>query len=298
MSLSKSTLSFGIFGAVIAAGFLVWFFMSGKSGNKMLEEVDDKLVRHELSWAGRGKDYAQYQITLWGEDSTSYIVTYRIPASVGRVPGLVVLHTIDSAKEVFELMNRVENASDCAILAINAGQYLKRDGSGKILMGDKDLESGLVSGLRAVDLAIEFLRGHSIVDTSAVYLLGIGEASLLALPAAANHQEILKGVACINPEAMMNLKSWGKSDFASPIGWVGKTGTLQALLVMKGVGKSEFGLYNAFPATVNRMNAESLNEIEDIMTVIQWIWKDRPRGDTPEFKPGKPTKDKTAVFRK
>jgi pimeloyl-ACP methyl ester carboxylesterase len=286
----------------MVAGFFVWFLTRGQYTNNMLSDVDDQLVKHELAWAGRGRDYAQYQLTLSGQDNKSYAALYRIPASVERVPALVVLHTMDSTKAVFDLLNQVENSSDCAILAVNTAQYLKRDGSGRFLSSNSDLGQGLVSGLHAADLAIAFVRGHSIVDTSAVYLVGIDEASLLAMPAAANHQEKLKGVVCINPDAMMSMRNWGKDDFASPVGWANRIGSLQVLIVTTNGEKDLTEFAGAFPTTASRVIATSQNvpdkSSQGLASAIRWICKDRPRRDTSEFDPGKPKKDQSAVFRK
>ncbi len=282
---------------------ILWFVTREHYTDEMLSAVDDKLLNHELSWAGRGRDYAQYTVTCEGQER-SYKVLYRIPASTAKAPALVIVHMIDSTEAVFDLMNNAENAKDCAIAAINVKEYFALDEKGRIKTKNVVLGRGLVDGLHAVDLAIEFVQGHRIVDTSAIYLVGIGEAALLALPAADNYSSSLKGVACIDADAMMSLKDWDSKDFASPIGWAGKMSSLKAMLVSTGGTSAESGMAsfaNSF-ASVDRIQSSSQNVQEKysvaLGSTIQWVWKDRPRIPDKTTVPKPPSSDNSVVIRK
>ena len=138
-SLFKSLSTYWMFAAIMVAGFLVWFFTRGQFSNDMLTEVDDQLIKHELKWEGRGREYAQYRVVMYGQDDKIYEAQYRIPATMVNVPCLIVLHMMDSTKAVFDLLNGVENSGDCAIAALNMGEYLKADNNGKFPTGNSEL---------------------------------------------------------------------------------------------------------------------------------------------------------------
>ncbi|MBU1636098.1 hypothetical protein KKC97_00340 [bacterium] len=289
---------------IILLPAVIWFqFIREEYTDKMLSEVNDKLLNHELSWAGRGRDYAQYTVICLGETG-SCTMLYRIPATTERVPAVVLVHDFDSTEAVFDMLSQVEHIGDCAVAAINVSDYFKLDKNGSIRTKNKLMGKGMLTGLGAVDLAIEFVRGHRIVDTTAIYLVGIGEAGVLVMPAAANYGKYLKGVAYIDADAMMSLKNWDENDFASPIGWAKKAKPMRTLMVSTGgssAAKGTAALASAF-AKVDQFQAASQN-VQDKYRIafgstIGWIWTDRPRTEQKEIKPTPPNPEHSVVVKK
>ena len=285
---------------VILLPAIIWFqFIREEYTNKMLSEVSDQLLEHDLSWAGRGRDYAQYTVTCLGKEKSCHLA-YRIPATTNRVPALVIVHTIDSVTTVFEMMNKAQDASSCVMAAINIAEYCERGSEGKLRTKNKVLGRGLMDGMDAVDLAIEFVRGHNLVDTNAVYLVGIGEAGVLAIPAAANYAKSLKGVVCIDADAMLSLKEWDEDDFASPIGWAKKLPPMKKLLVSTG-GTTDAVFLSAF-ANAEQIQASSQNVQEKysvaLGSAIDWVWKDRPRSEEQDIEMEAPKPENSVVIKK
>lgn len=297
---------------VISAGFffvvllpaVIWFnFIREEYSDKMLSKVNDKLLSHELAWVGRGRDYAQYSVSCFGETGSCKML-YRIPAATERVPAIVLIHDLDSTQVVFDMLNKVERINNCAVAAINVSEYFKYDKNGSIRTKNKHLGKGMLAALGAVDLALEFVRGHRIVDTTAIYLVGIGDAGLLVMPAAVDYGQSVKGVAYIDADAMMALKKWDEDDFASPIGWAKRAKPLRALMVSTGgnsAAKGTTALASAF-SKVDQVQAASQN-VQDKYSIalgstVSWIWQDRPRVEQKEITPTPPNPDNSIMVKK
>jgi len=98
------------------------------------------------------------------------------------VPAIVVLHANRDTLEILEWLKDVPGAAQCAIVGVNVADYLARDDDGRVRSSNKWLGRSLLPSLHAVDLAIEFVSGHRIVDTEAIYVAA-GESGAQRLDA-------------------------------------------------------------------------------------------------------------------
>jgi hypothetical protein len=207
------------------------------------------------------------------------------------------------ADEVFARLNEIDMSSSCAIVCIDVSQFFDQDGEGNLRTENKYLGRAIIPALKATDLALEFIRGHRIVDSAAVYLVAMGGANLIGLPAAANYGDGLAGFASIQPEAMFELNA-GNEEFAAPAYWAPRMKT-EKILFVNAEGKTASlrltELAAALPGTSSKMNAPASSEREGFVrglgATIQWIMKDRPKSGAAPTAPA-PSKEESIIVRK
>jgi len=284
----------------VAALVIVYFIARERYTNEMISAVDDSLIKHDLIWAGRGADFAQYVLVLHGRDGATYQGTYRVPASVDPVPAIVVLHANRDTLEILEWLKDVPGAAQCAIVGVNVADYLARDDDGRVRSSNKWLGRSLLPSLHAVDLAIEFVSGHRIVDTEAIYVAAELEANLVGVPAAVNSSESLSGLSCMHPSAMMNLRDWDSDGFASPIYWAERVSGLRLLIV-----HDEAAETNAVEFVKSLDQAGRASELSPrdsfvggMAKTIEWVMKDREGDESDETEEPSPIPSRSTVVRR
>lgn len=211
-----------VLGALIVVVVLlrVFVFRGERFTTEKLLSVRESLMDQDYEFLGRTGNTIKYEVTLYGRDGFEAKGLYRVSASKDPLPGLIVVHDLVSDSLLNILLDRVAAVDRMAVLSINIDPLFEKDGKGLRQVRHQSYGRAIRDGIRSVDLAVQYVRGHNLVDPSRCYLAGMGIGNLAALPSAAVLDQELAGLSLLNCEAGMAGTSEKKSlKFAAPETW-------------------------------------------------------------------------------
>ena len=170
---------------IVIAGYFVWrstLQSMRKFDPRDVSDRRDRLVSHNARFLGRDRAAARYKVDVTGKRGLTCFAYYRIPVAERKLPALLLLYSNPGRLDIPALLNEVERANELAVLAVNVDSCF-----GAATRDERSV-------FDAAQLCLDYLDKHFSVDTNRVFVGGLDNGNLYALPVSALDTDRLAGV--------------------------------------------------------------------------------------------------------
>lgn len=168
------------------------------------------LTKSDMRFVSRGKDFGHYVIRAVGEKGDTVEAAYRVPANSRKLKSLLWVYDSPSDVNLSAILDGNTRAQHAAVVAYNVHRCFERDENGEINSSRANLFNGLWRTRRDIDLILQLLKKHQVLDSTLNFVAGQGNAVTPLLGALAKQPHSIREVALI--EASSGLTEWGKMD--------------------------------------------------------------------------------------
>ncbi len=144
------------------------------------------LVSQDLKFLSRGTNFAHFEISGVGSAQDTVRAHMRQPANYRKLKGLVWVYSSKQGIDLRKMLDQVRysRAQHVEIVAYNIDSNFLHDRKGKRIESASAIGEGLAQSKRGVEMLVQFLKKHQVVDSSQVYIAGQKEAVTAVLAAA------------------------------------------------------------------------------------------------------------------
>ena len=282
--------------AVSVAAFIMWKQVTRPSISiEQIQRDSASLAKQELKFLSRGHDFAHYDLFLISTAGDTVKGYYRVPANTRKLPALIWLYDSQSGVDAKSMLDRIPESGHCAIIAFNCFTQFEHRSDGSLDRSDDALSQGLLKSKRAVELFVQFLKKHHVVDSSLVYAggEGIGIASLIS--AASGSTGRARGFIFAEPLDDQLAELFAKNEIVSLLRLSSKVFPTPCVLVTNGTARLKELLPSHWGCELVSMKPVAAGEAGEINAALksglEWILKANPvKDDVPGLT------DSTRVF--
>ncbi|MBK6766841.1 MAG: hypothetical protein IPG71_11185 [bacterium] len=213
---------------VVAALLIVGVLAARKFWGKEPPDIDAvlqdqvTLAGQDLKFLSRGAKYAHFEMAAFGSEGDTVRSHMRQPANFRKLKALVWVYSSEKGIDARALLDQVKFADRVLILGFNLRSAYPHDDKGQRNPSSADAEQALVQTKRGVELLVQYLKKHQVVDSMQIYLAGQGEGAAAVLAAAAELSGRVAGVGLIDVDrilvdaqegrtsALTDLRNWAR----------------------------------------------------------------------------------------
>lgn len=177
------------------------------------------LAGQELKFISRGAKFAHFELAAFGAEGDTVRVHLRQPANYRKLKAVVWAYSAERGIDARGMLDAVKHADQVEILAYNVDSETPRDAKGNRALSKSDEQEALIRGKRGIELLVQFLKKHQVVDSTQIYLVGQREANATVMAAAAELSGRIAGVGLIDLDRSVRDAKEGQSNIADPRSW-------------------------------------------------------------------------------
>ncbi len=174
------------------------------------------LASQDMRFLSRGQNFAHFAVTAVSTKGDSVSAHYRLPANSRKLKALLWVYDSPNDVNMSMILDRNIRAQHAAVLGYNIHENFERDGQGAINSSRANLFNGLATTRREVDVLLQMLKKHQVIDSLQVYVAGQGIANTPVLGAVTDKAKGIQGCGLI--DLARGMKQWqaiDKSGFAT-----------------------------------------------------------------------------------
>lgn len=185
-----------------------------------IRQERSSLVSQNLKFLSRGANFAHFEVSAVGSAGDTLYAHLRQPANYRKLKGLVWVYSSKQGMDLRKMLDQVRFAEHVEIVAYNIDSNFLHDRKGKRVESASAMGEGLAQSKRGVEMLVQFLKKHQVVDSSQVYIAGQKEAVTAVLAAAESLPGRLSGVGLIELEqGIIDIRESSSLEAALPKSW-------------------------------------------------------------------------------
>ncbi|MBL0060249.1 MAG: hypothetical protein IPP40_01830 [bacterium] len=168
------------------------------------------LAKQDMRFLSRGQNFAHYAVTAISDKGDSVSVQYRVPANNRKLKALLWVYDAPRDVNMSAILDQNTRAQHAAIIGYNIHENFERDEQGVINSSRANLYNGLATTRREVDMLLQMLKKHQVIDSTQIFVAGQGIANTPVLGAVTDKASGLR--ACGLIDIARGMKKWQEID--------------------------------------------------------------------------------------
>jgi len=237
------------------------------------------LAKQDMKFLLRGQNFAHYAVTAVSDKGDSVTARYRVPANNRKLKALLWVYDAPQDVNMSTILDQNTRAQHAAILGYNIHENFERNEQGVINSSRANVYNGLATTRREVDMLLQMLKKHQVIDSTQVFVAGQGIANTPVLGAVTDKANGLR--ACGLIDIARGMKKWQEIDKSgvATSSTIASTGVRSKLVLIEPQNSGGFSWPDGGPGLTGQPytmeNIAGLSETEilrsGLESAISWV---------------------------